>query len=454
VFPSILLCLVLLLGCRGLVRWAGGREGKRGHAIEGTFFGVFALLGLISCIPLLRTTFHLHDFPKILLLLFALLGALIAWRLPRRFVWRKAPFFLAVLVYVCIYFIGMVKNYISEMDFFPVEHPGMRVVCHLDNPLASEPDDPKAAYWRRNIWLMKDFTGLVMATYQYSYITLSADNAFLYVNDFNLRGNAGGLFKVRLDDFQVVASVKNPGPYRDMLEDPETGQLIATSFLSEEVRYYRASDLALLDQVPVSTTAVLNLAKAWNGNLIVTSEPARVFVISPERKILQRHVLPIQLEDIALDKTGKKLIIGAIGGCTLSIMDLETMEIERERCLSMGTVDVSYDAGNGRIILPLTFKGDVEVLDFDTLETIATIPLAPGIRPVAYDPDMDVIIVGNYLSGYLHFIDGKTYRVLKTIWAGTRIRDIQYAPIRKRVYVCASLNVFEIDMKTFLGSHP
>jgi DNA-binding beta-propeller fold protein YncE len=143
--------------------------------------------------------------------------------------------------------------------------------------------------------------------------------------------------------------------------------------------------------------------------------------------------------------------VGAIGGCTVTILDLETMKPVRRRCLPMGTVDVAYDAAGGRVILPLTFQGEMAVLDFDTLRTEAAVPLGPGIRPVCYVPDRDLIVVGNYLSGDLHFIDGKSYRVLKTIWGGTRIRDIQYAPLRQRLYVCASLYVLEIDLDALLG---
>jgi len=376
----------------------------------------------------------------------------LARMLPRRLLWRKAPFFFALLVFQCVYFIGMVKSYVSQMDFLPVEASGVKVVARLENPLAYEPSFPRSAALDFNVWWFRDVLGMVVGMHQYSYIALSADNAHLYLNDFNLLGNAGHLYKIGLDDFSVVARASNPGPYRDMLEDPESGELIATSFLSEEVRYYRAADLELIGRVDVGTTAVLNLVKLPNRNLLVTSEPARIAVISPERKIVGRHVLPIQLEDAALDETGRFLIVSAIGGCAITILDTETLETLRGRCLFMGGVDVSYDARGGRIFLPITFGGSLKVLDFASLETVGSVSLAPGIRSVCHVPDRDLIVVGNYLRGELHFIDGKSYRLLKTIWGGTRIRDIQYAPLRQRLYVCASLYVLEIDLEALLGT--
>ena len=451
VIPSLVLCLALVLACRVLCRLAGGSGSRAGRVVEGVFFGFFALAGLCASVILARTALHIQSFPKSLLLFAVFAGLVLAWLMPRRLVWRKAPFFFALLVCVCVYFIGMVKNYVSETDFLPVEAPGVKVVARIENPVAYEPGAPRNAAWDFSVRWMQDFVGMVVGMYQYSYLALSADNQYLYVNDFNLLGNAGHLFKVRLDDFSVVARVNNPGPYRDMIEDPESGQLIATSFLSEEVRYYRASDLELTGRVDVGTTAVLNIVQLPNRNLVVTSEPARMMVINPEREIIRRHVLPIQLEDIALDETGRFLIVSAIGGCTVTVLDLETMETVRRRCLPLGAVDVSFDARGGRIVLPITFGGSVKVLDYGTLETLAAIPLAPGIRPVCYVPDRDLIVVGNYLSGELHFIDGRSYRLLKTIWGGTRIRDIQYAPLRQRLYVCASLYVLEIDLETLLG---
>jgi hypothetical protein len=197
--------------------------------------------------------------------------------------------------------------------------------------------------------------------------------------------------------------------------------------------------------------SVLTLVKLQDGRLIVTSEHGFITIISPERQIVERFRPPIFPEEMALDKNERFLVLGSLAGYTVSVLDLETMQLSKKRIASISSCGVALDSEHNRIFLSRLVLGDLLVLDSNSLDSITRIDLDPGLRPVCYLPTRNIVVVGNYLDGNLYFIDGVRYTIIRKLWAGSKIRSIKYSGIYDRLYVQTATRILEIDLALFLG---
>jgi hypothetical protein len=392
----------------------------------------------------MRASFFYLNYPKIWDLFALLLGIGLAWILPARLRFRRLPIFLSAALFNSLFFVSLVKIYVNEQDFLPIDSSAVKVVCEIADPDRSDEPEKMRPIWNGIIWFLREFSGLLIANYQYGYLALSFDQEFLYVNDSNLRGRTSNIYKVRLSDFSTVSIQKDSMQIRDMMEDEDTHHLVATRFLANDICYFKTLDLEKVGCLDVGFTAVLNLIKAKDGRLVVSSETGRVAVVNHKREIGDKYLLPMQVEDMCLDRTGRFLVIGCLDG--VIVLDLEAKTILRKRTLSLSSVDLALDYDGGRIFRPTAFLGDLVVLDYNTLETITRVRLRPGLRTVNYIPERNLIVVGNYFNGELYFIDADHYDLMHTLWVGTRIRDVQYSSKHKRLYVSTALRILEIDM--------
>ena len=454
--PVLLICLALLTAHRVGMRLLTRGPGRAGWYFEGLFFGLVCLGGAVSSYVITRAVLQI-SYPRVWDLFPLLLGLWLAGRLPARLKWRKAPLVLSVFLAFHYLFLVTSKSYVDESDFFPVEAAGVRVVHEHPNPLKFDPDGQSAgvnSFLDLSGWLLGKFAGVNLAYHQNGYLALSADQDFLYVNGLHLREGRADIHKIRLDDFSLAAEFRGGRPFfQHMVEDRDGQRLVATSYLARELCCFRAADLELVDRIPAGIEDVLAVARTAGGNLAVAGESGRLAILDGRQGTAEKHLLPMQAENMVADASGRFLVIGGVAGYTVLVYDLERRAIARSRILShvfYGVCDLSLDTRRDRVFLPLTFKGTLAVVDYHTLATLAEVPLDPGLRCVCYLPDLNVIAVANYFNGKVYFVDGRGYQVLETFFAGTRIRDMTYAAKRGRLYVSTALRVLEVDPKALL----
>jgi len=298
--------------------------------------------------------------------------------------------------------------------------------------------------------MLKSFTGFLLASHQYGYLIPDEQGRFLYVSDLSIRTGLTHIFKIRLDDLSTTATIRAEGYFRDMVLDREKKEFIATNSMRQEVCYYRSEDLEPITCVNLGVPSVLNILALPDGGLVVTSEHGFITFMGPDRAIRHRFRPPIFCEEIALDETGRRLLVGAMGGYTLGELDTQEMTLTRKAMPAIMSCGIAWDDRRDRIFLPRLLLGDLVVLDENSLEPLARVPLTPGLRDVIYIPERNLVVVGNYFNGMLYILDGDNYRVLRSLWVGSKNRSINYSPERDRLYVQTVNRILEIDLDRLL----
>jgi hypothetical protein len=260
--PLLGFCLAALLARAAAVRLAGGSGTRAGEAIDGVFFGFVSFCGLLSGYVLTRADLQL-SYPRIWDVISLLLGLWLASRLPKRLRRRRLPTLVAVCLSFHYFFLVTSKAYVSEADFLPVTEPGVRTFLRIEDPLTPGRAHPLKAI--RPVvdllgWLLKDFSGVPLATRQNAYLALSADEDFLYVNDLDIRGGLFHVRKVRLNDLtEVAAFTGDRSFFQHMVEDPVRNRLVAASYLTRELCSFQASQLEPIACVPAGIADVLGI---------------------------------------------------------------------------------------------------------------------------------------------------------------------------------------------------
>jgi len=452
--PPLIFCLLVVMAYKAMAGLANKKRWKQFRIFEACFFGVFTLLGGAACLLTSWLIFFHIAYPKILVLC-VLTGAIcISLFFARGLTWRRPAIFISIILMFNFFFLRVSRYTIAEADLLPISSPGVRVVQQIaipdEGPDRSKPIGPENFVLN----ILKSFAGLLLATHQYGYVSLDESETFLYICDFNIRTDTTSISKVRLDDFQVVARLEGDGYFRDMLVDKDSQQLIATNFNQREVCYYRDSDLTRINCLDMGVPSVLNLVKLPDGRLIVTSEHGWIVVIPPEQQGMEKLRPPVFCEEMSLDKSGTSLYIASLAGYTISVFDLESLQLSRKRIASIASCGIALDLENRQIFLPRLMLGDLLCLDSNSLDTIARVPLHPGLRSVCYLATRNIIVAANYFNGNLYFIDRDTFHLMHTFWAGTKIRSLKFSSVRNRLYIQTARRILEMDIDAFLGSIP
>jgi DNA-binding beta-propeller fold protein YncE len=328
------------------------------------------------------------------------------------------------------------RRNISVADLFPPTSPAVQVVASLPGSL-----EMGAA--KR---ILSSYFGVLIPSQQYLYVILDAHEEFLLASDFGFFNKKGKLSKIGLDDYAVVSSLEKGSYFGRMAHHEKSNQFVSTVWSTEKGLLYflDAADMGEIASVGLKFQALMSIAALRGESTLVTSEQGWIAVLDANRSVVRKVQLPVTPQGMSLDRTKNLVAIGS-GSGTLVTLNVETLEVLKQRLVSVYSCGVDIDPKGNRIFMPRTLLGDLLVFDEHTLETIARIPLEPGVRVVRYLTDRQIVVVGNYLNGTLYFVDTENYRVIDTVWVGCKIRSIQYAPTRDRLYVSTALRILEVD---------
>jgi len=451
--PPLYFCIALVVGYKLahalLGRWGGGRAAT---GLSVIFLGFFTLVAGVSLVLTGRLVFLQISFPKVLVV-FAILAALAACGFTARWWrWRTVPLFLVLVLSFNFLVLRISRYSIEERDLLPLHSPGVRVLLEIDNPDPPAPGNGSPGLNDRILRALETFGGFLLASHQYGYVYVGEGGRFLYVSDFNIRTDETNIWKVRLDDLSTTASIRSEGYFRDMALYRGQEEFVTTNSIRQEVCYHRTRDLKPIACVSLGVPSVLNLLELPDGGLVVTSEHGFVTFLGPDRAIRHRFRPPVFCEEIALDKTGRRLLVASMGGYTLGEIDTREMKVTRTAMPAISSCGIALDNARDRIFLPRLLQGDLVVLDGKSLKRLARVPLTPGLRDVIYIPERDLVVVGNYFNGNLYVLDAEDYRLRGTLWVGSKNRSIDYSPERDRLYTQTSNRILEIHLDVLLAS--
>jgi hypothetical protein len=451
--PPLIFCVALVL----LYKLVHEVLRRRGHPraaarLSAGFLGFFSLWAAGSLVLTGRLVLFEIAFPKILAV-FAVLTALAAacflfrwWR------WRTVPLFLVLVLSFNFLILRISRYTFEERDLLPLPLAGVKEIRKIDNPDPPDPAGVPAGMNGRILGALNSFAGFLLASHQFGYVYAPPQGGFLYVSDFSIRTELTNIYKIRLDDLSTAATIRSEGYFRDMILARDGKEFLATNCIRQEVCYYGSDHLEPITCVGLNVPSVLNLLELPEGGVVVTSEHGFVTFVGPDRKIRRQFRPPIFCEEVALDRTGRRLLIASMGGYTLGELDAREMKMTRKKFPSISSCGIAWDLGRNRVFLPRLLQGDLVVLDGDSLERVARIPLAPGLRDVLYIPERDLVVAGNYFNGNLSILEGSTYRVLRTFWVGSKNRSLSYSPERDRLYVQTVNRILEIDLDQALSA--
>ncbi len=401
-------------------------------------FSLFMLTftSAVACFLSSRLIFFHASFPRLFAVLVVLLAAVFVWHLPRRLLWRKVSLFLAIIINFNCAIAFVSRGNISLADLRPPKSPAVQVIATLPDVLETG----------LRVRLLYSLAGLLIPPNQYAYVIPDSREEFLLASDFGFFNNTGKLSKIRLDDHREVSAFHAHRYMLAIAHHEKNNQIVLADWNMARgvLSVLDGADLEEIASADLGFEQLTDIAALQGERTLVVSEQGWIAVLDSDRNIVRKIQLPVTPQRIALDRTKNIFAIASASG-TLVTLNIETLEVLKQRLVSVYSSGVDFDPKGNRIFMPRTLLGDLLVFDEDTLETIARIPLEPGVRVVSYIADRQMAVVGNYLNGKLYFVDTEDYRVIDTLWVGCKIRSIQYAPTRDRLYISTALRILEVD---------
>lgn len=247
----------------------------------------------------------------------------------------------------------------------------------------------------------------------------------------------------------VVDTGQSEAPWRVLGEvevglDPE-GVVVDPRSDHAYVACSRSNAVAVVDLATMSRIAMIPVGKEpidivfdELSGLVITADARsdQLSVIDPQRgdAATRQIAVGIYPSGLGIDVAARRLYVGNAGGASVSVVDLDVLEVVGTVPAEFGAGAVAVDHARHRAYCVNFLAGSVTVIDTDELTAVGRIEVGTGPCAVAVNPADESVYVVNSVAGTVSRIDPGG-AISGTLSAGRAPVGLAAAPSGDRLYV-------------------
>lgn len=252
----------------------------------------------------------------------------------------------------------------------------------------------------------------------------------------------------------LVDALDEANPWRRMGEayvglDPEgvvvdrrNGRAYVACSRSNSVAVVDLADMTRVAEISVGIEPIDIVTDDVSG-LIITADARsnQLSVIDPRAgdRVVSTIEVGLYPSGLGIDTVGRRLYVGNAGGASVSVLDLDTLEVVATVTAEFGAGAVAVDGGRQRAYCVNFLAGSVTVIDTQTYEPVGRLEVGAGPCAVAVHPARPEVYVVNSVEGTVTRIVAAAAEtpatITGTLAAGQAPVGLAASPRGDRLYV-------------------